>query len=252
MNDFIKSSVDWFKEKTNSSLYFTYFVFVVVWNWKTFFTLFFEDASLFEAPRVEYVLTNFGVHFYATEEIILYRVLEFFTNIIWHAGVPILLTFWAVKYLPRFNAWAHEIEVENYYKRKRVYDAKKITYEEEKTFFLKTEAEEKIKQKTAKDSIQKSQTQEEKWESEFLRIDEEDVRAIQVGVSTIYGKSGHFTTDPLKMAAISQYGKYISHDLYARLDSMNLIKKDNNNSSKIEFTEKGKYFVRKLQEQKRV
>ncbi len=250
MNDFIKSSVDWFKEKTNSSLYFTYFIFVIFWNWKTFYTLFFEDASLFESPRIEYIIANFGVHFYATNGGILYTVLEFFTNIIWHAGVPILLTFLAVKYLPRFNAWAHKIEVKNYFDRKRVYDTEKDIYQKDLTSFLETEAEEKKKQKTAKDSIQVSQTQEEKWDFEFFRINDEDIRAIKVGISAIYEKSGRFLTNPMNASDLRF--KYIPHDLYARLDSMNLIKKDDSDSSRIEFTEKGKYFVRKLQEQKRI
>ena len=112
------------------------------------------------------------------------------------------------------------------------------------------EAEQKQKQKTVKEFIQKAQTQEEKWDFEFQKIDEEDTRAIQNGFQCVYEKNGYVTTNASQ--AINTTFKYIPHGLYGRLDSLGLIKRVEGSSGRIEFTEKGKYFIRQLQKQKKL
>lgn len=239
MDGFWTSVSTWWEEKTTSPLYFTYIAFFVAWNWRFFQVIFLEDATKFTAPRIEYISTNLEINLQGSG--LVHGILELLVSVGWHAIPPAIFAFTAIKYLPILHGWSHAIYLENHFLRQEAYDARKLQYEKNKTVSLTQVATQKTRQKRQKQVIEKTMSQEEKWDKEledFVK-QQHNLAAIQVANVTVYKTNGKFNI---------YQGTSISADLLSRLDTLDIVK-INNRESTMEFTLKGKYFVKQLQAQ---
>ncbi len=112
-----------------------------------------------------------------------------------------------------------------------------------------------MEKKTEKEKEIKEQEKEIKelnptvtWENEFNKVssDAKAIRAIKEGNSAIYTTNGRFVSDAGRVNR--GYSSYISANSLSRLDTLGLIAMITEKRDVIEFTDKGKFFVRKLQE----
>lgn len=132
MNDFVQSISKWFTEKTSSSMYFTYAIFFVTWNWSFFQIIFLEDSSLFYYPRIEYIYSNlfFDIPLLFHTPYWFYISTTFIVNIIWHIIPPVIFTFFAIKYLPTINQKVLRTELKDRFDRKKDFVTARSKYEE--------------------------------------------------------------------------------------------------------------------------
>lgn len=132
MNDFVQSISKWFTEKTSSSMYFTYAIFFLTWNWSFFQIVFLEDSSLFYYPRIEYIYSNlfFDIPLLFHTPYWFYIITTFFINVAWHVIPPVIFTFLAIKYLPSLNQRVLRIELKNRFNRKKDFVLARSEYEQ--------------------------------------------------------------------------------------------------------------------------
>ncbi|HVY72804.1 MAG TPA: hypothetical protein VG984_02015 [Candidatus Paceibacterota bacterium] len=240
MDGFWPSASKWFSEKTSSPLYFTYVGFFVVWNWKFFQIIFLENSALFEKPRVEYVTSNLYLHWGHG------LFLDGLTSFLWHTLPPAILTIIAILFFPYAQKWALFYYLESRFERKRMFQSKQLEHnqwlldqEKLRSQTLKDIATEKVEQKKTEREIDRATTDQEKWDSEYNLLRSEGVSidaAINNAEKIIYGHRGYYGTEKYEV-------NYISPDDLSLLDGVNLINIPRGQNL-IEFTEKGKYFVR--------
>jgi hypothetical protein len=242
MTEFFSSFSKWFGEKANSPLYWTYFGFLIAWNWRFFQIIFLEDASLFYAPRVEY-LETIAVHPTSI------AALDWFINIVWHIGPPAAFTYAAIVWLPQIHHWAFEIYTENLFVRKLSFHRRKVRYEEDLAGLTKKEATAKKTLAEQRQAIEKTKTQEEKWIEEFEKIRRVDLlHGFQRFVGQIYQQGGSLFANQAKdyLSPSANNVEIITfsgtHDLIHTVER----KYGNSTASFIEVTDKGKFFSRLL------
>lgn len=230
MENILSSFGEWWREKKNSSLYFTYLFFLILWNWKFLFLLFVEDNIPPFVSNFQYALSLYEPitnHYWV--DFLIYKGCALLP--------PVLFTFLAVKYLPRLNAWAHEIEVGNYFKRRLVYDEQRTEFERQRTTFLKDIAEQKEKQKAYKEDIEEQTTEKEQWQNEFAELasDKVFVKAMSNAIDAIYYHAGSFNQ--------GAFGKEFLDLLLARqIVEVNFRKQIG--EARLEFTAKGEEFAK--------
>lgn len=225
MNDTWHSFVEWWKEKTSSSLYFAFIISFLVWNWKSFYVL-------FSSPDIAFWIK---FKYLASQA---YCTNDWYCWIFNHAYAlipPGLMTFGIVVWLPKLNRIVHRIEVQEYFKRKKSYDEELEKYNSSKIQMLETQADsKKIEAKliekisVAEKQISKNLTQEEKWDKEY----EEE-----------FAQTNLFYTFKLflqKVYSPSPYRHNFASEMLAVADSFSLI--NLNKDNEILLTEKGKYF----------
>lgn len=189
MNDILNSFGEWWRERRNSSLYFTYVFFLVLWNWKIIFLLFVEENVPRNISSFELAMSLYPpITGIIPVDFLLYKCYELI--------FPAVFTFLAIKYLPKVNDWAHEIEVTNYFKRRLVYDGKRSKFEKDRTSFLEKIAEQKEAQKIYKTEIDEKTTEKEKWQNEFADLSSNEkipfAKAMSQAIESIYYSRGSF------------------------------------------------------------
>lgn len=245
MKDFWSSFAEWAKEKTSSPLYFTYIFYLIIWNWKIFHILFFENSSLFNAPRIEYVSSFLEFHIRISNYPWRNVILEWTTNTAWHILPPAILTYLSIKYLPKLYYWAYSIHLKNYYDRRELYERVNFEHEKFKTTQLRDIATQKVQQKKETEKIERIQTKEEKWRDELESMESNGSlrSAMKMTSEAVYGKDGNFTTNSgYTNGAVS----YIDSKSLSFVDALGLVEIDMERG-KIVFTEKGKFFLKELQ-----
>jgi len=232
-----ESLIGWWKEKTGSPLYLTYLVFVIFWNWKSVYILFFESEERLNRPRIEYLneyMFESGIAF-----------LDPLLNMTLSFVPPLIFTYFSIKYLPYVHAWAHDIHLRHYYARKKAFDTADLQYERGKTTLLKEKGVQKRQQQVSRKQIESSLTQEERWEKEFevIKADEKNVVAIKAAYETVYTTSGRFgsNTNSFLDSGIT----HIEPDILSRIDTLEIAVIDWR-TSRLTLTAKGKYFLRLL------
>ncbi len=238
-------------EKLSSPLYFTYISLSILWNIKYLHVLFVDNHELYSAPKIEYVnkLYPFETNWFLHENPVLTELINGVLSFSWHFLPPAILTYIAVKYLPRVHAWAHNIYLTNYFERRKAWDKADLEYQQGLTKKVKQEAVEKVEQRNAKRVITRNQTPEEQWEIQFLTFatNPKNIQYLRNAVEAVYRTTGNVTTDP---ANAGSYRTYMEPDSISRLDTYDLItlNSDASRTWKIDFTPRGKYFVKRLQE----
>ncbi len=221
MTDIINSISIWFKEKTSSPLYGTYIIFLISWNWKFFYTLFFQDQSALDLPKIEYLQK----HFIDNQGLV--------EHWLWFLIPPIILTYLAIWWMPYVTNRAHLIHAKHYTDRRINYETERVRYEKYKNDALSTVANLKAEQKTSIEKIEDNMTSDEKWDREIEALDIDTLMGIMPRLSeTIYGNYHGYYRDAR-----------LAPEILATAHSMDLVEfYDNKNA--IEFTEKGKYFFK--------
>lgn len=232
MSEFWSSFSKWFAEKANSPLYWTYFGFFIAWNWKFFQVVFLEDASLFKNPRIEYLNTLLFAPFGVV-------IVDWIINVMRHVLPPALFTYIAIVYLPRLHKWAFRIYLVHYFDRKTMFQESKAEYEKKMAKLVKQEATAKKERVEQEKIIERTKTQEEKWQEEFERIKRPNLlNGFQGLVGMIYRRGGVLYTKQVEdnAAAVAFAG------------TNDLIDTEGGESGPTLFrlTDKGKYFSRLL------
>lgn len=230
MENILSSFGEWWRERRSNSLYFTYVLFLILWNWKFLFLLFIEDHIPLHVSSFQYAMSLYssitGTYWI---DLLIYKS--------WALLMPALFTFLAIKYLPWVNAWAHEIELKNYFSRRLGYDEKRAEFEEKRTIFLKRIAAEKEKQKGYKDDIEEQTTEKEKWQNEFTELakDSEFIMAMSKAIDSIYYHAGIFNQ--------GAFGRELLDLLLARQIVVVQFRKQVS-EARLEFTPKGEEFAK--------
>lgn len=230
IDESVKSFWEWWREKTSSSLYFTYLISFVAWNWKGIYVLLIDDSPILPKERLSYVINElyFGADFPA-------NLLNFSYSI----GLPAMSTFLIILLFPKLNEWAHKIEIDSFFKRKQYY------LDAESGSIAEVNKEMEIQLKGIKEQLalakNKSETRKEimslrpvsdGWDEDF-----EDFKK-----TTLYWTFPQFAANVHERGAY--YWDRFKPDELAVADSFSLVKLDKENGT-IELTDKGKYFNRR-------
>ena len=231
MENIFNSFNEWLRERRNSSLYFTYIFFLILWNWKVLFLLFIENNVPRYTSNFEYAMSLYTpLTAYSLIDFLLYKVSALL--------VPALLTFLAIKYLPKLNSWAHKIGVGNYFDRRLVYDEKRADFEDKRTDFLKRIAEQKEKQKGYRIDIEEQTTDKEKWQNEFADLVADNnlpfSKAMSSAIDSIYYRRGNFNQ--------GEFGRELL-DLLLSYQIVTVQIRDGV-GERLEFTKKGEEFAK--------
>ncbi len=215
----------WAKERTTSPLYGTYIFSVILWNWKFFYTLFFQDQTVLGMPKIEYVENKF------LGDGIVEHLLFF---VVW----PLVTTCFIIWIMPFFSSLAHKAHLRFYFDRKNMYDAAALEYENKKSRNLQQLVRIKKEQMTNEKEIEKNLTEADLWAAEFNEFARSSIfNKFRQVIRAIYEDNGYINR---------QFS--IDTSILAVADSRGLIKFITGPRSQIEFTEKGKLFVKKYLE----
>lgn len=230
MENILNSFGEWWRERRNSSLYFTYIFFLILWNWKFLYILFIED-------NIPKYISNFQYAMSLYHPITCIYWVDFFLYKCWALLIPAFLTFLAVRYLPRVNAWAHKIEGKNYFDRRLVYDEQRSEFEKQRTDFLREIAKQKEKQKGYKEDIEEQTTEKEQWQNEFATLanDKDFIQAMSKAIDSIYYQAGSFNQ--------GNFGKELL-DLLLALQVVAVEFRPQISEARLKFTPKGEEFAK--------
>lgn len=161
MEKIINSFLQWMEEKNSSSFYFTYILFLVLYNWRIIYIIFNGTNSDYKErllrldqyiyiTQIEYynyfnIITSYDIKLLN----ILIKIFIYFLPFI----VPAFLCFLSIKYLPKINNWASLVSGEFYYKGKLERDRQKSNYifEKEKELIDRSGAVSKINEEQEKE-----------------------------------------------------------------------------------------------------
>ena len=253
MDEFWHSIANWFKEKTTSPFYGTFFMALVFWNWKIFYVLFFENTELIGRPKIEYVSENFLSHFnFCLWEPLcvdwFLDIIDFFLVLIFHVVPPFGIALFLIWIFPRFTNRLHKKSLDFHFERQAAFRAGIVKLEQEESAGLKKikkEVEEQAKTQkeisAKKTEIKESKTKEQTWDEEFesLKTNPRFPSFEELG-ECIYGHYGK----------LYSYREYDHRPIVPFFHSNEIVSFDKNNAS-IELTEKGKYFMRKYLNEKK-
>ena len=155
VNELANSIAKWFRERTTSPLYGTFVFSVILWNWKFFYILFWQNEEKLTLPRIEYVQ-----RFILNNQTNWYHMLYFLI-------LPITSSYIIVWWLPVISNWAHKKHIEYYYDRRLIIDKARLDYEKKEKETLTSISTVKKEQIEVKKEIQKNTTEEERWDLEF-------------------------------------------------------------------------------------
>ena len=251
--DIFDSLKEWFKEKNNSSIYFSFLLVTITWNWKFFYALFFiSEENLVGITNIDYAIS---VGHFLTEKITYVRF-EFINdvtlvliNFLSFFLIPMIVTYFLLWHLPHLNVLAHKKGLFFYFQRKSEFDLQKSKYlgnkKEETEHQIKTlEAIEKSSKERDRieQNIQNKKSPEERiWEEfEEFKFDDKNLMALRRANDLIYRNQGYYSTNP------QDSERFILPQYLSALDIYGVISWPISGSQKIEFTDKGKLFLRKL------
>ncbi len=240
-NEIAKSLKNSIEDKATSPVYGVFIISWLIVHWKFVYTaLFVSEEKIWEATggmlKSDYLTETFFNFF--NFKFYLFFLLPFLFTwlLIWK--FPESISIPAFKKSQEFEAEKSKIKLRT---RLNVLEEQlRITEVTEQ----KTKKEKEIKQQEKE--IKKIDPTAE-WLNEFKNIflKEKDVQAIKEGNRAIYETNGRIVTN--LQNATRGYSTYISSPSLSRLDALNLIKMVSEKRDVIEFTEKGKFFIRELQ-----
>ncbi len=240
-NEILKSLQDGVEEKVTSPIYGVFIISWLFFHWKFVYTAVFvseEKIWVFSSGMLknDYLSKTF-----------------FNFSDPWFYASWVLPIFFTWLFVWKFPKW---ISIPAF-KKSQEYQAEKLEVK------IETEARlpqkqlrmvELMEKKTVKEKEIKEKEKEIKeidptieWLKEFNQVllNEKDVQAIKEGSGAIYQTNGRFVSNPQEINR--GYNTYISSSSLSRLDALDLIKILSERRNVMEFTEKGKFFVRELQ-----
>lgn len=231
--DWFQSFIDWTKEKINSPLYITFVVAVILWNWKSFYVLFWLNTENF--PGISQLNYSLLVSRHVSHTHI-YQI-DWSLNHLWFFLVPTLATFFVIWYLPKVHNLAHKRYLEFRFDRELEFDRQNSLYQKARKneTSIQLETIKDIADKTEKIAIIESKipkaNKPESWKIEYdsnhdLRLSLEELADV------IYKKKGSFKDD---------WGTTVVPAALPMWDLGGLVNYDGGNA--ISLTEKGRYFL---------
>lgn len=240
-NEIFKSTRDNMEDKVTSPVYGVFVISWLIVHWKFVYTaLFVSEEKIWEATG------GMLKSDYLTETFFNFSNFEFYLFFL----LPFLFTWLLIWKFPKWVSIpafrkSQEFEVEkSKIKLQTMSDILKEQLRITELTEQKTKKEKEIKQQEKE--IKKIDPTIE-WFNEFNNIlpKEKDVQAIKEGSRVIYETNGRFVTNLRNVT--SGYSTYISSPSLSRLDALGLIKMVSEKRDVMEFTEKGKFFIRELQ-----
>ena len=225
MGSLWESLLAWLKERTASPLYGTYIITTIIWNWKFFYVLFFQDQSSLSVPKIDYVTAKFLPD-------------SNFWHIVGHIAYfwipPIVITYLIIWWMPIITNLAYKVSADYHFQRKLAFDKANLEYERRQKDILGQLVTVKEAKVATEKKIERATTERERWESEYQLFKKNNI-FFRFGdvLNTIYRFQGY----------LGQYK--LSPDILAVVDSRGLITLDNDRNQ-IELTEKGKYFAQRF------
>ena len=214
-----------------------------VWNWKFFITIFFQDSATLGTSKALYIQEHIFNKLYMSWIIhypLPYWLDSFLSNRFYELVPPAFLTAFILYLLPPLANRVHKDSLRFYFARQLEYHKQNTDYKkgvlESKDAEIEITKEISHKEEEIQ-SAQKNFTQEEKWRFEYELLIKQNTTinsALQNAVSVIYKNRGYFDPNP-------GTNTYMPVNYLSLLDSIGAITV---NANKINFTEKGKYFVR--------
>lgn len=238
MKEILNSVTDTIKNRLTNSLYGTFFVSWLIFHWEFVYTLFFVDENIIWNSKMLFK------NDYLIQEFFNIRDLYFWVSWI----LPFFLTWFIVWRLPKL------VLIKAYNKTEEYEVEKKIINIVHKRRIIQEEA--KLQEQNTKkiEAIAKQATQEKKiketnpsinWEVDYLKFKKLNFAyKFSKIIESYYKKSGDITE-------FDQYGHNIiwklPEDILAYAHSNELVTIDTK-SNKIDFTQKGKFFVNRFLE----
>ncbi len=245
-NEIIGSFRDCLKNRVTSPIYGIFLISWAVFHWELIYTAFFvSEQKIWEATggmlKNEYLKQSFFD--FSNPSFYIFWVLPF---------VVTWLVIW------KFPKWlsipAFKKDQESGLEKKKI----KLTLEKELEKVTKELEKEGLERlKITKEKKQKEKEIEETdptviWQREFDQfvLNQKNIEAVTTANKAIYETEGKFTGNRTNVS--SGYNTYLFPDSLSRLDTLGLIKIAPDKRNVMEFTEKGKYFIRRLQGQGRI
>lgn len=223
MTEIFSSFASWFKEKKASPLYFTYIFSVILFNWKFFYALFWQEQAALRVPRIEYALA------YLTNS-------NIWEHLLYFVGLPALSAFILIRWAPLVTNWAFGVHINFYYQRLLKRDEAKLNYEKSQELNLNKLAHISVEKAKSEKIIKTNISEEEQWNSELSKFKKNLLEEKLNKLANVIYKHGGQIRDA--------YGSdRIDIDTLVFADSNGLITLKN---YLIQFTEKGKYFLKEL------
>ncbi|MGC9605464.1 MAG: hypothetical protein ABSF56_01765 [Minisyncoccia bacterium] len=245
-NEIINSFKEEIKKRLTTSFYGTYIIFWLIFHHEFVLSLFFAD----------------GDKIWSTTGLLKSQYLskEFFNSQDWHSYlgwmVPIILTWLFIEYFQKYVA-IYFFRLEQLYDTEKkiiqISEQRKIEVAQKSLEKASVEKLEVVEKKTQKEKQIRSIDPTIEWqkELEYISSNQSALMAIRDAVLIIYRSGGEFTGDVGLSNSIAQ--PYLNPDSLSRLDTMDIVSISKGiYGNKIAFTSKGKYLVRRLQEQGKV
>lgn len=228
MPELLKSISEWFKEKTTSPLLATFILYFLLWNWKIFYFLFWQDQTALLRPKI------FSVDYF-------YDKFDFaIFNWLYSVVTPIIATYLVIVYFPKLNHWAYKISISNLFQRKGYYRDSELKYQELKNIKLGKLVEAKEEQKKVEEKLQAVLSEEDKWDLEYEKAESVAlINALKNAEDIIYGFNGWFS----RKFDESGDRKILDPNQLALLDLWGLVDID---GDRVSFTLKGKHFLKRI------
>ncbi len=242
MKEIFESAIDTIKNRLTNPVYGTFIASWLAFHWNFIFSLFFlSEDKIFQTTGL--LKNDYLVHRF-------FNLNDWYLYVSWLA--PFLLTWLIIWKLPE---WI----LIKAYKRNEVYETDKLIIkitEERRIVEEKTRFEKEVVKKAKVVTEKKEEEQKIKsidptieWRQELQNsiLNPLILQSIKDAVRVVYQTNGEFTTRTERSSlAIS----YIQPDLLSRLDTLGLIEITKGSyGTKMSFTDKGKFFVRELQNQ---
>lgn len=221
MLEIFESLSQWFKEKTTSPLYGTYIFAIIFWNWRFFYTLFFQAQTSLSIPKIEYVEQKF-----LSDGLV--------QHFLWFLIPPLVITYIIIWWLPIVANLVHKRHLRFYFYRKSTYDEEKLVYEERRKQILNQLVGIKEQQIESTKKIQKSLTNEERWEEEYNEFTKSNIfQRFEQIIEAVYKNSGYLPNSN------------VDSNMIAGADVRGLTTFQDSSRTQIDLTEKGKFFAKK-------
>lgn len=240
--EIVDSIKEHLKKRLTTPVYGTFTALWVIFHWQFLVTLFFVSEEKIWSKtgllKNEYI----GQFFFVSND--------------WHSYfrwiAPIVLTWLFIWVLPRWvfiPAFRKEEEDRTSKMRIRITEEQKLQQAETSLETQKVKKVEAVEKKAEIEKTIKKIDPTIGWQKEFdlLKTNSSDLAAIQNAIRVVYQTAGEYTTSNRYS---DERTTFIIPDFVSRVDTLGLVDiTEGSYGQKMSFTEKGKFFVRKLQEQ---
>lgn len=235
--------MEWLRERLNAPVYAVFFFASVAWNYSMLYALFFEDKVTFADSRYAYART-FAHHFPFEAK---YSIINTVLDLIALFGVPVVMTYVAIWWLPYLHGLAHRRSLQFHFNRKGEFDRQRNAYEKLQSQRLqelrnvvieqREATQEIVAEKEAQQEAAQALEGENDWEKEFERLRRDPNEYGKLSLLRDHAYSGYALSAPDRQR-LSFFHLMGLFEFTERLSHLTL-------------TAKGKYFIKRFLEEPR-